>query len=569
MIFSTVSRVQERGFELDPAALERIGVFDRSVCWGVWVPDPRGEGNHRKHLLISPIHPSVWPFLLRMEIKLRDKPGQMAIATKFLVDSQINIQFAESAISGHHHATWNVVAEANDVRSNLHDEFTAIQSLPGASRGYLNPRLNDFSNRLAAQMLDKAVKLPRAMEEAHRRQDSYTPGELDCGFLHNRIVDKELIRFFYDPSAMPTPELVDAARKGLPQAVTCRWMQNLAFFAVYGDMRHPMRLQYHQSTRLMKLSDGSDRGLGRILERQGHRTALPARAVTSFDTAGLYLRIDIIEPTEARSRFLRANIDYNIEFASNAVPGEDDTARGLWLSVCEQVAGHGIDLVKIANRTTHRDFQSETGAFSLIGRTETPINDGVVLELNHSLKRECRPQAQNAQWEVSPKTAPFHSYTVFLSRRSTMPMFGEIDTILKDLAESWGFELEFVKDDIGKTFDDEIERKLRASDGFLQIVSYSNAELQSARREPSVHPDLQWLVHEYGLAIGAGKPHARVFDVTHRKIEEWKHTVSPRGGEAAGWYDTKEGLPAVRDSLEKVFAALAHQIDESRRGRAR
>lgn len=565
MIFSNVNQVQERGFELDPAAVERVGVFDGSVCWGVWVPDPRGEEDRRKHLLVSPIHPSVWPYLLRLEIKLRDKPGTMATATKFLVDSQINIQFAECAISGHHHATWNVVAEANDVRRKLHQEFTKIQELPDDSRTYLNRHLVRFSNRLAARMLAKAVNLPPDMEKAHRKEPSYIRGELDCGFLHNRIVDKKHIPFFYKPSAMPTPELVDVAKKGLPRAVTCRWMQSLAFFAIYGDMRQHLRLQYDKSTRLLKLADDSQGGLGRILEQHDHPTALPARAVTSFDTAGLYFRIDIIEPTEARSRFFKSTIDYTIDFASDALPGRDDTARGLWLSLCEQVAGQGGDLVKIANRTTHRDHRSEAGAFTLIGRMDTPISDGIVEQLSGALQHRCEPEAKNSRWKVTPKTAPFHRYKLFVSRRSTMPKFDEIDHELNELARSWGFKVEFVKDEISKPFDAVIEQKLLDSDCLLQIVTYSADELKAAGSESMALPDFQWLIHEYGLAIGAGIPHARVFDVTHRKLQEWQHTFSPRGGEAAGWYNTNAGIPAVRRELEKVFSVLANEM----RARAR
>jgi hypothetical protein len=534
---------------------------------GVWVPDPRGEKDRRKHLLISPIHPSVWPFLLRLEIKLRDQPGKMARAAEVLLGAGLNIQFAECGISGHHHATWNVIAEANDVRGGLQDnpEFQAVQGLPSEQRIYSNIYLEDFSNRLAALMLAKAVDLPRTMEQAHRMDESYAAGEIDCGFLHNRIVDKELIRFFYEPDAMPTPELAEVARKGLPQAVTCRWMQSLAFFALYGDMRHPIRLQYDLSTRLLKLSDDGHRGFGRVLERQGQRISLPARAVASYDTAGLHLRIDIIEPTEARSQFIRATVDYEIEFASDPVPGKDDTAAGLWLGVCEQAARHGIDLMRISNRTTHRDHQSEAGAFTLIGRTEAPIDDRLVDDLNSSFRRECRPAAKNARCGIASKTSKFQSYTLFVSRRSTMPMFDEIDGILADLAGDWGFELECVKDDIGKLIDGEIERKLRQSDGFLQIVSYSNAELSDARGEP----DLQWLIHEYGLAIGAGKPHARVFDVTRRPLQQWQQVLMPGGGEAAGSYSTNQGLPSVRKELEKVFAALTQQIDTRRRARTR
>jgi hypothetical protein len=76
-------------------------------------------------------------------------------------------------------------------------------------------------------------------------------------------------------------------------------------------------------------------------------------------------------------------------------------------------------------------------------------------------------------------------------------------------------------------------------------------------------------MHEYGIAIGAGKPHARVFDVTHQDLPKWRQIVSPRGGELAGSYNTNLGLDTVRNEIEKVFSSLTNRIEESRHGRLR
>ncbi|WP_420127446.1 hypothetical protein [Longimicrobium sp.] len=560
MIFSNVSRVHERGFVLDPADLERIGVFDKSVCWGVWAPDPRGNSERRKHLIISPIHPSVWPFLLRMEIKLRR--GRIATALKFLVDERINIQSNECAISGHHHATWHVVADANDVRSELDKDFQGIRRLSVDERGHDSPRLQEFSNRLASLMLAKAVNTPEAMVDAHRADESYREGELDSGFLHNRIVDKHLLPFFYAPHAMPA-NLVEVAEKGLPQAVTCRWMQDLAFFAIYGDMLHPMRLQYDHSTRLLKPAEQSAQGLHKILERQRQPTLLPAAAIAAFDTSGLYLRIEIVEPTEAQTRFFQANIEFDITFATKVVPGSSDTTRGLLLSVCDQLASHGVDVVKLANRTTHRDHQSEAGSISLIGKTATSINPALIGELNSSLTMSCRPEASDARCKTTPKTTQFGSKIIFLSRRMNMPFQDQVMSVLKSIASDWGMVLEDANNRLGKKIDDEVETGVIECDGVLQIVSYSYEEADRSRGEPVV-PDLKWLVHEYGMAIGAGKPHIRIFDTTHRTLENWRTLVPIRTNEVAGEYAMYKEDVGLRTKFEPAFAALAQQIARTR-----
>ncbi|HEU4453203.1 MAG TPA: hypothetical protein VFR81_09080 [Longimicrobium sp.] len=564
MIFSNVVRVHERGFHVDAADIERIGVFDKSVCWGVWVPDPRGNGNphQRKHLLISPIHPSVWPFLLRLEIKLRDAPGRMAVAAAHLFDSRLNIQLAESAISGHHHATWNVVAEAVDVRGNLTDAFVEIQRIPDADKVYLNPQLEAFANRLAAKMFAREVQLPKLLIEAHRKDPTYNPSMVDSGFLHNRIVDKA---GFYDVSAIPR-KLKAAAERGLPQAVTCRWMQNLAFFAVYGDMASPIRLQYDESAGLLKLPDAAR--LDDILERQGQPTTLPANGIASFDTSELYLRIDIVEPTEMQDRYLEATVDYDLGFAST-VPGQDDTASGFWLSVCEEAAREKIDLVKISNRTTDRDYRREAGSIMLIGKTSNPMTDSFIEQLDGSLSRECRPRTSVSRCKATAKTSRFRNYTIFLSRRTNMPRLEEIEKVVKEIAARRGFTVEVVKDNWGELIDEDVEKKVLGCDAFLQIISYSEEELDRRRntRDGEVLPQLRWLFHEYGLAIGAGKPHIRMFDIAHCSFEEWKRIVSTRSSESAGEYKSDDGSSVLSAKFEKALANLAHKIDKSRRSR--
>lgn len=565
MIFSRVIGVENRGFHIDATALERIGVFHESVCWGVWVPDPRGmtaEPRQRKHLLISPIHPSVWPFLLALEIKLRDAPGMMKIAAELLVNSHLNIQFAESAISGHHHATWNVVAEAFDIRAALHTEFRDFQRLPEDKREYTNHALTDFATNVANAMLRKEVQLPTALVNAHRQDPSYVRDKLDCGFLHNRIVDRT--QFFYKVEGVDE-DLRETARARMPQAVTCRWMQNLAFFALYGDVANPLKLQYDESLGVLRLVGSST--LNQLLKRQGQAITLPARALASFDTSELYLRIDMIKPTEAWDRYLESTVTYDIEFGPPG-NGSNDTAAGLWLSVCEQLENFRVDLVKIANRTTDRDLRDERGSIVLIGRAEQSISDDFIHDLNRAIKNQCQPQSSNTFCRVEqPITNRFRSYEVFLSRRTNMPDREKVEEVISEIGRRWGLEIAPFDGDEGDMIDPMVESRLLEADGLLQIMSYSRAELAEARGKPEIMSDPQWLFYEYGMAVGAGKPHARIFDTSIHDVKAWQPIVLARNTEIAGYIDVHDDREKIRQALEPVVARLARKIHRSRLGR--
>ena len=111
--------VLRAGARIPAKALEPIGVYDGSRCWGVWVPDQRRAemtSADRKrplpHMLVSPIHPTKWPIVFHLSLVLNDRRGAMKDAARVLDDMNVNIVFAECSPVGYHHAVWNIVAEA-------------------------------------------------------------------------------------------------------------------------------------------------------------------------------------------------------------------------------------------------------------------------------------------------------------------------------------------------------------------------------------------------------------------------------------------------------------------------
>lgn len=112
-----------------------------------------------------------------------------------------------------------------------------------------------------------------------------------------------------------------------------------------------------------------------------------------------------------------------------------------------------------------------------------------------------------------------------------------------------------------------VESRLMEADGFLQIMSYSRAELRESRGKHVIMSDPQWLHYEYGMAIGAGKPHARVFDTSIHDVKEWQPIVLARKTEIAGYIDVHDDRDKLRQSLEPVISRLARKIHRSRAGR--
>ena len=123
-------RISQDGLELKPKAVEPLSIFDNSSCWGVWVAGrpardstdsrkPKNPRRHLPHLVVSPIHPDLWPFSAHVEMRLKDEPGALANVSRLLSEGGANIIFADCAASGYRQATLSSVIEFESLRKHL------------------------------------------------------------------------------------------------------------------------------------------------------------------------------------------------------------------------------------------------------------------------------------------------------------------------------------------------------------------------------------------------------------------------------------------------------------------
>lgn len=114
MLHGDIVTLTADGIAVHGKALQPLGIFDQSICWSVWVENPHQEHEHHKHpnLIVSPFHPSSWPFMVRLQVRLYNEKGVLARACKLIEDSDLSILFAECTPTGFSHATWTIIAES-------------------------------------------------------------------------------------------------------------------------------------------------------------------------------------------------------------------------------------------------------------------------------------------------------------------------------------------------------------------------------------------------------------------------------------------------------------------------
>jgi hypothetical protein len=113
-------------------SLEPIGISHHSQCWGVWIEKRLRQGesynpNEALDLVISPIHPSLWPFAFRIEAALHTVNGTLKSLADQLSNNKVNILFLDQSPAGYTHSIFNAIC-AFDLDHEMLKEFEQMEN---------------------------------------------------------------------------------------------------------------------------------------------------------------------------------------------------------------------------------------------------------------------------------------------------------------------------------------------------------------------------------------------------------------------------------------------------------
>jgi hypothetical protein len=118
---------------------------------------------HGIELLVSPVPPRLWKSVCRLSVRLHDVPGALAIATRFLVDRQINILLTESCVTYHERAHWDAICD-----------LSTCPGYPGAQG-----RRESYADALQGFLTDLSTDFVEYAKAPHNR----------VAFLQDRYMD--------------------------------------------------------------------------------------------------------------------------------------------------------------------------------------------------------------------------------------------------------------------------------------------------------------------------------------------------------------------------------------------
>ncbi|HEV7903007.1 MAG TPA: hypothetical protein VGO96_04125 [Pyrinomonadaceae bacterium] len=530
MIHGDVVTMTSEGVLVHGKALQPLGIFDQSICWAVWTANPYMEHQQKKpnkqygypNLVVSPIHPSSWPFLLQMEIALSDEEGAFAQVCELLNQNDLSILFMECTTAGFSYAFCNVIAE-----STKEGRLTELRrEKEQLARDYPHVRITEeafnkaqgLANSIAAEMFAHAQEI----------EEKLNAGTFP--FLHSWKLVKASRRFLYDEDTVIAQMSKIAPGKNseqhrqyldkqLPRTATVHYMQRLAYFSLYGGKVYvPYRLRYEANSALLKLQNGevfsSDgMNINGDSEEPFVLGPFPRSAICIFNSQDKYIRLKPVTSIILKEKLTRIDVDYRVERRRQDV-SMAKTSQGFLHLIGTKL--ENINLLHVANKST-RDWDSiKTGLVSFVAdvpeQRYKEVKDAIQgIEANKPAHLK----------DVSIRNVCVQEYPqrlLFLSLHFGHPRQKEMIEIIRMAAREYGFEDMIVETYTAPTTQRVVE-KISDCQAFLQLLLLKETDRFSSM-------SFSWLDFEYGVASGKGLQTIRLVDVSRITFERWKRRIT-------------------------------------------
>jgi hypothetical protein len=559
MNYGNVVTVLPDKIRIGQKELEPIGISGESHCWGLWIPDRWAMESKVPHLVVSPFEPSSWPVLFRISLIVdHDSHGTLAKALKTLSEMDFNVLSIEGTPAGYHHAIVNLIGEAISIKEDKRMLGRASR-LAEDKRNYTNTELQNYIHRaFAPRLLSYGRSLSEALYKSDRKNN----------FLRQAFVlgKRKGVGTLFNPINLPGPLQSFAKSQHLP-AVRCHWLQNHAFFWIYGRRSgQPLEFLYDAPDSSLRPKNHCSLDYQETLSRM----SLPARAIASTNFEEKYLRF-VFSESDHRGNTVRIDIPYSAKFS------DDTNTKGLLSIICDCIATQNIALRSINMTTSSRQKNQVDGKFSML---LTLAEAGIANADNSSILERARLAIKRATFiattdrhfaDCSVKfnrinITPHDGRTIFVSSK-----FDWITPTLRDGIKAKAFELgywaifgdqrSFSNDDRHHWEHNEspttnITKMIHNSDAFLQIASsqmISGFECRSNNSDTSMN----WLMFESGIAHAIELPIAICVDISDSvSIQKWKAALGPGTDRQLFTFSRESSEAAMLESFGQALRSL-------------
>jgi hypothetical protein len=566
MIHGDVVTITSRGILVHDKALQPLGIFDQSMCSAVWAANPFEDNSQYGHpnLIISPIHPSSWPFLLQLEISMSDEEGAFADVCKLLNDSGLSILYIECTTAGFTHAFCNVIAES---RKDELNKLREVKSAFDLAHPYVRIPYDKSSNSNNAFKEAQRIANNIAAEmfaHAHELEVDLNSGKHE--FLHSWEHEKAKNLFLYDEAVVeraiqedkkiklpiPPEDRVSYLKNQFPRTAMVRYMQRLAYFSMYGGGPNvPFSLTYHANSSLLELDQG--RKFTPELKIYGKAKGpfplgeFPLQAVSIFNTQEKYLRLKPVTSEISKNKLTVMDVEYVKDQAEEDMssPG----AMGLFNKIGEKLREHKVNLLHVANKSTRYEYSSKTGLISFVA----DVPESRYRKLEESIKSiTSHPDNQEYVSVERVKAYPYPQWRLFVSIHYGSKREKEIRNIIAAVSKEYGFE-RIIVESIVKPTTDEVVSSIGRCHAFLQVIPLKGDEVLDT-------VNFSWLSFEHGVAAGKNLPIVRMVDRLYGTVDKWMQKLNIARDKSLLEFYSNDDVNGLESQIRRAIGELSEEL---------
>lgn len=562
--------VHDDSLRISELELAPIGITHESICWARWLPDRRLEAlkkQHYSHLIVSPFEIGSWPALFNIRLILEDRPGSLTSVLGVLVKANLNILSIEGTPAGHRHAAINIIGEAVNLKS-LPEIVDYPQSIQDGERTFLSDTTLDYvHDSFAPIMLRYAAHLKSALYDGHD-QEQFLRSSYD---FRPKRVQQQRRGTLFDPERLPS-DVRALGSHSVPDAVKCEWMQNHAFFWLYGTAEPRQRLMQFDANHQC-LRPNSDW----LLEFTNKVRTLhpPFNAIANINFHEQYLRV-------AFSDHDRLGNTYVLKTPYSAAYQNRESTKGLLHSVVGKLSEGHVSLRSIQMSTQAKSAYQERGSFTFLVNVLRP--PGKSTDLVPFLSEQATAGFEEATellrnqgcilQRLPSSIERFASRTLFLSTSFNWlfkQRTGLVDGIAR-IAMAEGFVLVVAHDryippslshlwQAKATITENVLSLIRSCDAFIQVIPSS--VLAESREQQD---KLIWLLFESGAAHAIPKPCEVCLDTSGGlKIADWNERLKTEAGRVVNTFSGQSSDQEILNTIAAAISKLSRQCRETSR----
>lgn len=553
------------GIRISEQEIAPLGINDDSICWAKWLPDRRAKSKI-SHLIISPFDVSSWPTLFRIRLLLNEGSGTLNTALNILREHEFNILAIEGTPSGHHHYVVNIIGEAIRFRSNS-GILTELShdALSDHERNFRNQKLREHIHKyFAPAMLRFSIEIEKALMGAHKKKKFlretflFQKEGVELGFLNP-------LGSLYNPQVLEGADLRNEGFKQSPTAVQCQWLQNHAFFWLFGTSTKDESniLRFHANKHELKPE------LNWLHDFKSKIKSLspPFKCISNLNYHEHYIRLAFSE-NDKPNRTYKLHLPYTATYESRIA------TKGLLSSVVRSLSDGDVLIRSVSMSTQTKQPSIERGSFTFLtslnknfdshlGGTEVFISElaknGFQQAKNKMERLKCilnedtisvEPHSvkflflsTNFKWLYTQrknllgalkKSATAHGFTLLI---------GDESHLSKECSYLWNSN---------RSLTENILSLIRKCDAFLQIIP------QSVVKESGGQGDIIWLLFESGGAHSLEIPCEICVDTSGGfDISSWNERLKTSAGRHVNSFNGMQGDSEILSVFDKAIASLA------------